>query len=68
MPGARFYAALTFVVRFVRYTPEMTNKAPIASDRVIGSARIKKEHKIAEIGTKFINRPAFVGPIRSTPW
>lgn len=57
-----------FVVLFVRYTPEMTSAAPTARDRVIGSRRITNEHKIADMGTKLINRPAFVGPMRSTPW
>jgi len=47
---------------FVRYTPKLTKIAPTNKDGVMGSPRMKKASMIALMGTKLMNRLAFIGP------
>ena len=54
-------------VLFTSYTPVHTNAPPINRESVRGSFKMRMDSVTAKMGTKFMNRPAFVGPILFTP-
>ena len=47
------------MVLFVRKTPEITKRAPINSEPVIGSPRIRAPRTMATMGTKLMNMAVF---------